>query len=144
MAVETTSLVIFPVIYMGIIIGLYELIVIHKDVGGYRGSHWIGHGIHSIGFVLIALFITMNTGWIYSNLTFFQRIPFIENKIVFQILIGLLLMIKVHLVSAVVKGAVGRGMKETWIHSLIISGLVVAAPYIWILLEPLVKNVLPV
>lgn len=140
---QSSSIVIFPVLYMGIIIGLYELIAIHRDVGGYRGSRWIGHGLHSVGFVLIALFITMNTGWVYSNLSFFQKIPFIQQPIVFQAFIGFLLMVKVHLVSAVVKGAYGRGMKETWVHSLIIAALVVAAPYVWQFIEPVVKGVLP-
>ncbi len=143
MAVDASSIVIFPVAYMGIIIGLYELIAIHKDTGGFRSSKWLGHGLHSIGFVLIALFITMNTSWVYSNLTFFQRIPFIQQPIVFQAIIGLILMVKVHLVSAVVKSAVGRGMRETWIHSLIIAGLVVAAPYIWQFIGPLLKGILP-
>ncbi len=139
----TTGLVIMPVIYMGIIIGLYELIAIHRDVGTYRGSHWIGHGLHSILFVMIALFITMNTNFVYENLTFLQNIPFIKYPIVFQVLVGLILMIKVHIVSAAVKGAYGRGMKETWIHSLIIGALVVAAPYIWQFIQPAVENFLP-
>ena len=144
MAVEqTTSLMILPVIYMGVIIGLYELIAIHKDVGGYRGSHWMGHGLHSIVFVMIALFVTMNTNFVYENLTFIQNIPFIKYPIVFQILVGLILIIKVHVVSAAVKRAVGRGLRETWIHSLIVGGLVVAAPYIWPLIQPAVENFLP-
>jgi len=60
MVVKEVSLLILPIIPLGIIIGLYELILIHRDMN-FRGSHWIGHGIHSILFIMISLFITLNT-----------------------------------------------------------------------------------
>ena len=45
--VEASPLVIGPVITLGIILGLYELILIHRDEN-FRGSHWLGHGIHAV------------------------------------------------------------------------------------------------
>ena len=143
MAEEQISLVIFPVLYLGIIIGLYELFVIHSDVGGYRGSRWIGHGLQSILFVVIALFITMNAAWAYSYFSFLNDIAIIKYPIALQIVVGMLLMIKIHLVSAVVKGGYGYGMRMTWIHGLIIGALIVIAPYIWPFIEPAAKGVLP-
>ena len=135
------ELLIMPPIILGVIIGLYELILIHRDEN-FRGSHWFGHGLHAAGWAIVAVFVTMNAEFVYANLTFLQNIPFLENIIVFRIIIGLLTMIKVHGASAVVKTTVGssRGMKETWAHSFVIGVLVVLAPYIWPFLEPLVSN----
>ena len=132
------ELLIMPPIILGVIIGLYELILIHRDEN-FRGSHWFGHGLHSAGWAILAVFITMNTEFVYANLTFLQTIPFIENILVFRIAIGLLTVIKVHGASAVVKTTVGssKGMKQTWAHSLIVGALVVLAPYIWPFLEPI-------
>jgi len=48
-----------PIIALGIILGLYELILIHRDEN-FRGSHWLGHGLHSVVFMIIALFFVFN------------------------------------------------------------------------------------
>src|SRR3989338_7982100 len=126
---------------MGVIIGLYELILIHRDEN-FRGSHWLGHGLHSVFWAMLAVFATMNAEFAYSNLTFLQNIPFISNILVFRIFIGLLTIIKVHAASAVVKTTVGssKGLKQTWAHSLIIGVLVVIAPYIWPFIAPAVES----
>ncbi|AJF62487.1 MAG: hypothetical protein QT11_C0001G0338 [archaeon GW2011_AR20] len=125
---------------MGVIIGLYELILIHRDEN-FRGSHWLSHGIHSVSWAMLAVFATMNAEYVYANLTFLQSVPYLNNIIVFRIFIGLLTMIKVHSASAVVKTTIGssKGLKETWAHSFIVSALVVVAPYIWPFVEPVVN-----
>ena len=125
---------------MGVIIGLYELILIHRDEN-FRGSHWLSHGIHSVFWAMLAVFATMNAEYVYANLTFLQSVPYLNNIIVFRIFIGLLTMIKVHSASAVVKTTIGssKGLKETWAHSFIVSALVVVAPYIWPFVEPVVN-----
>jgi hypothetical protein len=137
------DLLIIPPLILGTIIGLYELILIHRDEN-FRGSHWLGHGLHAALFAIGATFVTMNAAFVYDQLGFLQGIPFIKNVIVFQIAIGLIAMLKVHASSAVVKSTVGstKGMKETWAHSFIVAGLVVAAPYIWPLIEPLFSKIL--
>ena len=128
---------ILPPIILGAIIGLYELILIHRDEN-FRGSHWLGHGLHAAIFAIGATFVTMNASWVYANVGFLKTIPFLDKVIVFQIAVGLVTIIKVHSTSAVVKSTIGssKGMKETWAHSFVVSGLVVAAPYIWPFIEP--------
>src|SRR3990167_9170594 len=134
------ELIIYPALIMGAVIGLYELILIHRDEN-FRGSHWLGHGLHSVFWAMLAVFATMNAEFVYANLTFLQNIPYISNILVFRIFIGLLTLIKVHSASAVVKTTIGssKGLKETWMHSLIVTVLVVAAPYIWPFIEPVVS-----
>ncbi|MBS3134437.1 hypothetical protein J4214_04360 [Candidatus Woesearchaeota archaeon] len=131
------ELIIIPAIIMGAIIGLYELILIHRDEN-FRGSHWLGHGTHAAVFAIGATFVTMNTTFVYETFTFLQTIPYLEQEWVFRVAIGFIMMIKVHAASAVVKGTIGstKGMKETWAHSLIVSALVVLAPTIYPFLAP--------
>jgi len=125
---------------LGLVIGLYELILIHRDEN-FRGSHWFTHGIHSAFWAILAVFATMNAGFVYENLTFLQNIPYLNNVLVFRIFIGLLTIIKVHAASAVIKTTIGssKGLKETWWHSLIVGALVVLAPYLWPFIEPVVE-----
>ena len=132
------ELIIIPAIVIGAIIGLYELILVHRDEH-FRGSHWFGHGLHAGIFAIAATFITMNTSYVYANFDFLHSIPLIQNPLVFQILIGLIMMIKVHAASAVVKGTIGstKGMKETWAHSFVVAGLVIAAPYVYPFIQPM-------
>ena len=135
------QLLIVPALIMGFVIGLYELILIHKDEN-FRGSHWFGHGIHAAIFAIIAVFITMNTEYVFSTFAFLQNIPYISNVIVFRVAVGFIAMIKIHATSAVVKSTVGssKGMKETWAHSFIVAALIVAAPYIWPFIEPIITK----
>ena len=140
MAEEVQIQIIGPLV-LGLIIGLYELILVHRDEN-FRGSHWLSHGLHSVLWAMLAIFITMNAGYVYANLTFLQKIPVIENILFFRIAIGLLTIIKVHAASAVVKTTIGssRGLKQTWAHSLVIGVLVVIAPYIWPFIAPAVES----
>ncbi len=134
------ELMILGPLALGAVIGLYELILVHRDEN-FRGSHWLSHGLHSVFWAMLAIFATMNAQFVYDNLTFLQSIPLISNIIFFQIFIGLLTIIKVHAASAVVKTTVGssKGLKETWAHSFVIGILVVAAPYIWPFIAPVVE-----
>ena len=132
---------ILPPLILGLVIGFYELILIHRDEN-FRGSHWLGHGIHAAIFAIIATFATMNAEWVYATFTFLQTIPFVENILIFRIAIGIIMMIKVHGASAVVKGTTGstKGMKETWAHSFVVAILVILAPYIWPFIEPMLSS----
>src|SRR3989338_1573426 len=56
---ETQALLILPPIAMGIIIGTYELFLIHRDEN-YNGSHWFGHGLHTFIPIIIGLLISFN------------------------------------------------------------------------------------
>ena len=58
-------------------------------------------------------------------------IPFISNYYLVNLAVTLVFAIKVYTVSAVVKGAGGRGMHEKWYHVLIVAVLVYVSPIIY-------------
>src|SRR3989344_5272982 len=132
-----------PIIALGIILGLYELVLIHRDEN-FRGSHWFGHGLHSVFFMLIALFFVFNTEY-FLNITGLadKGWPLISNPWVVRIIIGIILNIKMHATSAVIKGglrgSMTGGMAEHWTHTTIVSALVILSPLYW----PLIVNFLP-
>src|SRR5574341_276042 len=120
-----------PPLILGAVIGIYEIILLHRDVT--IPTHRFGHGIHAIVFAIVAVFATMNTPWVFDTFVFLQGIPFM-SPLIFQIAVGLIAMLKIHGVSAAIKTSVGGislGLKETWAHSFIIGALIVLAPYAW-------------
>ncbi len=139
------ELVILPAIYMGIIIGVYEAIAMYRDITYKKGI--FGHMTHALTYAVGATFAVMNIEFILSTFSFLQSIPLIQNPIVFRIAIGLLSIIKVRGFSAAISGggmgSVG-GMKEKWIHSLIVGVLIAFSPNIWPFLEPMITKFLPV
>ncbi len=132
-----------PIIALGLILGLYELILIHRDEN-FRGSHWLGHGLHSVVFMWVALFFIFNTDY-FLNITGLATsgFPLISNPWVVRVIIGLILNIKMHATSAVIKGglrgSMTGGMAEHWTHTTIVSALVILAPLYW----PIVSMFLP-
>jgi hypothetical protein len=130
---------IMPPIIIGAAIGIYEIILVHRDA---PPIHRFGHSIHAFVYAIVACFATMNTAWMFETFTFLQGIP-LMSPIVFQIVVGIITMVKIHVVSRAVKGVggmgMGYGMGETWFHSFLVGALVVAAPYVY----PLVQPVLP-
>ena len=139
--IATQSLVLFPVVGLGIILGLYELILIHRDEN-FRGSHWLGHGFHSVFIMMVALFAVFNTEYFLQITGIADKgWPYISNPWIVRALIGLILNIKIHATSAVIKaqafkGGLSGSMAEHWTHTTIISVLVVLAPLYWPLLAP--------
>ncbi|MAF50759.1 MAG: hypothetical protein CMH64_01580 [Nanoarchaeota archaeon] len=135
------GLVIQPVIVLGLLLGLYELILIHRDED-FRGSHWIGHGIHAVVFMMVALFAVFNWEYFLQVTGLAAKgIPLISDVLVGRIAIGVILNFKMHAVSAVIKGkafagGVSGGMAEHWTHTILVTVLVVVAPYYWPLLAP--------
>ena len=132
-----------PILVLGVILGLYELILIHRDEN-FRGSHWFGHGLHSVFFMIIALFFIFNTEY-FLNITGLaeKEILILSNPWAVRVIIGLILNIKMHAVSAVIKGGLRGsytgGMAEHWTHTTIVSVLVIIAPLYW----PLLATFLP-
>lgn len=134
------ELILLPIIPIAIIIGLYELIAIHSDMS-FRGSHWFGHGLSAIVVIAIGLFITMNTEYFIeaAGITY----PYISNPLILRLLVGVVLNLKIHAQSSLARGGGGlaaRGLAEHWTHTLIVSALVVVAPYVW----PLVAGLVPI
>jgi hypothetical protein len=131
---------VMPPVILGLIIGIYEIILLHRDVT--VPTHRFGHGIHAIVFAVIATFATMNTPWVFDSFPALANVPFI-SPLLFQIAVGLIAMLKIHGVSAAIKTTIGGlsvGLKETWTHSFIIGALIVAAPYVWPILEPIMPS----
>jgi hypothetical protein len=131
------------VIVLGIILGLYELFAIHSDLN-FRGSHWLGHGVHSVVLMMVALFAVFNWPLFLDVTTLASRgIPLLSNVWIGRIVIGLILNFKMHSVSAVVHGQLAaRGMAEHWTHTLLISALVVTSPLYWPFIEPILPGFL--
>jgi hypothetical protein len=135
------EIVILPALLIGLIIGIYEAILLHRDVT--VPTHRFGHMIHALIYAVIAVFFTMNAAFIYSTFNFLHAIPLIKYPIVFQIAVGVITMVKIHGASAAIRGSVGGvsvGMKETWFHSALVGALVVAAPYVWPFVAPLMPS----
>ena len=134
MATEVTSLVFLPAIAMGIVIGVYELFLIHRDEN-YRGSHWFAHGLHTFVPIIIGLLVSFNVPFFLEQ--FGSSIPaWLQSELLIRLTIALVIAIKVRAISAVVPGAAGRGMKEGWIHTFIVGGAVAVAPYAWPFIAP--------
>lgn len=133
------ELILLPIVPLAIIIGLYELIAIHADMN-FRGSHWFGHGLSAVVVIAIGLFITMNTEYFLEITNLINSgIPLISNALAVRIAVGLILNLKIHAQSALAKGTLAsRGLAEHWTHTLIISTLVIIAPYVWPVIEPMV------
>ncbi len=130
------DLVILPAIYMGLIIGIYEAILLHRDVSVPK--HRFGHMMHALIFAMIAVFAAMNVEFVLALIPAIATIPYLGEPIVFRIAIALIAIIKIHAISAAAPGIAGGsvGMKEKWSHSFIIGALIVAAHYIWPFIEP--------
>jgi len=130
------ALMFIPPIVAGIVIGIYEIILIHRDVT--IPTHRFGHGLHAVVIAVIAAFAVFNVPFVFSMFPQLAKIPFIGSVIGFRVLIGVIMMAKIHGVSAALKGAgmASHGMRETWMHSLIVAALVIISPYAWPFLAP--------
>jgi hypothetical protein len=129
-----------PPVILGAIIGIYEIILLHRDVT--VPTHRFGHGIHAVIFAIIATFCTMNTPWVFQMFPALSTIPYV-TPLIFQVIVGIIAMIKIHGVSAAIKTSVGGisiGLRETWFHSVLIGALIVAAPYAWPFLQPVMPS----
>jgi len=135
---------IAPILALGAILGLYELILVHRDEN-FRGSHWFGHGLHAVIFMMVALFFIFNTDYFLKITGLAEKgIPVISSTWGVRVIIGLILNIKMHSVSAVIKGglrgSMTGGMAEHWTHTTLVTALCVTAPLYW----PLLATFLPV
>ena len=132
------ELLILPAIYLGIVIGLYEAILVHRDVS--VPAHRFGHMLHALIFALVAVFATMNVEFVFASIPALANIPLIGSPLIFRIAIGIIAMLKIHAISAAAPGMAGGsvGLKEKWSHSFIVAVLIVAAPFVWPFIEPVV------
>jgi len=117
------ALVLIPVLVIGLILGIIELIFVHSDESGMG---WMKHGIHAIPTMIIFIFISMNLSFVYGLIGWE---PSLLYEILIRSVIGILAMFKIA-GAAAVAGRVGEKM---W-HVIIIGVLVMVAPFIWELL----------
>lgn len=123
-------------ILLGGIIGLYEAIIIHRDVK--VPVHRLGHTIHAILLSISFVLLSLSAEFILRHTPALQDIPFISSLSI-QIFAGVLSAIKIHAVSRSDHEGSTFVSGETWFHSTLIGVVVFAAPY----LHPLIKPILP-
>jgi len=124
---------------LGLLIGLYESIIIHRDIT--VATHRFGHMVHAFLLSIAFTFATMNTNFVLGLIPQLQSIPVLGTALGLNIAIGLIAAIKIHAVSKVVKTTAGAtGLGETWFHSILIGGLIAAAPYLFPLIEPVLPG----
>lgn len=136
---EAAALIIGPSIALGLIIGAYEAIVIHRDVT--VPTHRMMHMLHALALSVVFVFCAMNAAFVLNLIPALQAIPVLGTAIGLQIAIGLIAAIKIHAVSKALPSAGGiKGAGETWFHSLLIGALIVAAPYAYPVIEPVLPD----
>ena len=137
------AIILIPAVVLTIVLGLYELFLIHHDES-FKGSHWLSHGLSVFPTIFVALFAVFNVPY-FLDLIGLSGVSFFGNEWVVRGSIGLIIILRIHAQSAVVKasGASGKGMHETFWHSLVIGVLIVGSPLYWPLMEPLIANILP-
>ena len=129
--------IIGPALLYGLIIALYEIIIIHRDVK--NTTHRFMHTIHAVILSCIFVLCTMNSELIFQIVPILYKIPR-ATPIALQVLAGLIAAIKIHALSRVsLLGFNGKGLSETWFHSILVGALIIIVPYI----HPFVKPILP-
>jgi len=137
MAVEqAASIVFFPVISLGIVIGLLELVFVHSDE---PGMGWFKHGLHAIPVMMILLFVSFNIGPVSVMVGYALADSFWVN-IGVRVLLGIIATVKVKAAAAIAGKASSFG--EKFWHAAVIGILIAAAPYIWAFVEPLLPGFL--
>ncbi len=135
----TITFVVMPAIVSGLVIGIYEAILLHRDVT--IPTHRLGHTVHALVFAVIFTFVSMNTQWVATTFNLASIHYLLANKWVLRAVVGLIAVAKIHGASAAIRGSGTNaiGLKETWAHSLLIGILIIVAPEIW----PLLAGSLP-
>jgi len=128
------GLLIGPAIVMGILIGIVELLFLARDEPGM----WLSHGLHALPVMTLFVFASMNVSFVIGIIPFALPGGTI-GEIVVRVVIGLLAALKTGAAAALVPGT---SVGESKIHLLIIGALVVAAPYIWGIISPVLAPIL--
>ncbi|MBW3022551.1 hypothetical protein KY308_00415, partial [Candidatus Woesearchaeota archaeon] len=71
------ALMVMPAIVMGLAIGIYEAILLHRDVT--IPTHRLGHTIQAIGVAIVAVFATMNVPFVYQLFPALTAVPLLGN-----------------------------------------------------------------
>lgn len=114
------QIAIVPVIVIGLILAILELIFVHQDEAGMG---WMKHGLHAVPVMFVFIFISMNINYVCY---LFKWEPGMWITIGIRVLIGIIAAAKIS-AAAAVAGRVGEKLP----HTLIIAGLIMAAPFVW-------------
>src|SRR3990167_1835757 len=95
-----------PALVLTPVLGLYELFLIHHDEN-FRGSHWLGHGLSSFITIAIGLLIVFNVPYFLDLVNLKGISPILGNAWIVRALVGLIILIRIHAQSAVVKTTIG-------------------------------------
>ena len=128
------GIILVPALFMGIVIGIIELIFVHADEAGMG---WFIHGMHALPVTFLFVFVSMNISWVFGLL----NIAITETWYVdlgVRVLIGLIAMFKIA-GAAAIAGKVG----EKWYHTFIIGALIIVAPYVWDFIGPVIMPHFP-
>ncbi len=126
---DFSSLMIIQPIAIGIILGLLELFFVHADEAG---MNWFSHGLHTIPFMFLFVFISMNLSFVIK-LTGLNILESFWIDFGLRALVGIIAMVKISGAAAIVSGT---RIGEKWYHIFIIGALIVAAPYVWPYIQP--------
>jgi hypothetical protein len=130
------TIVFFPVLSLGILLGILELIFVHSDEAGMG---WLKHGLHAIPTMLVLLFVSFNIGPVSSMVGYPLQESFWVN-IGVRALLGIIATVKVKAAAAIAGKASSFG--EKFWHAATIGALIAVAPYIWVFVEPLLPGFL--
>ncbi len=142
-----TDLMIFPAIFWGLLVGLYELFAIHADESFAGVGRWLSHGLHAAGFAFFFVFIVMNVEFALGFFPSLQDTGFLAfaGFLPFRILVGIIAMFKIQAASMVVRGGgmAARGIGEHFTHTVIAGLLIIFSPEIMSVLWPLISWFFP-
>ena len=130
------ALSIIPPIVMGLVIGAYEALLIHRDV--QVASHRFMHTLHAFALAIAACFFSFNVPLVYVLVPQLKGVFLVGSEVGVRVILGLIMTAKVHGVSAALKGSgmSTAGLQETWFHSLLIGALTAASPYLFPFAQP--------
>jgi hypothetical protein len=132
MAVDLGMIV--PGVIIGVIAGIVDLFFMIKDESGAAGQV-IGHGLGAFVPLIVFSIFSMHLEWL-MGMSFAQG-TILANEIVMRGALILVVTIVTFSKSKLFKGARGVGTHESFLHTLIIGIIVGAAPYIWMLIGPM-------
>ena len=130
------ALTLLPPIAIGLVIGAYEAILIHRDV--QVASHRFGHTVHALFFAVVACVLSFNVPLVYVLIPQLKGVLILGSELGVRIILGIIMTAKIHGVSAALKGSgmSTAGLQETWFHSVLIGALTAASPYVFPFVQP--------
>ncbi len=129
-AAAGAEFLIIPPLVIGVIAGLYELFLVHKDE---RGMGWLSHGLHAVPVCMIFSFISFNIPFAIAQFGLSSSIPSGGIwDILIRVVLGLVAAVKIKAAAAIIRGgAGGKSIGETFFHAALVGAVIAAGPYIY-------------